>query len=67
VVAVPNGHIPGGGELYAFPMAMGVRENDEALKTRLDAVITKDHAKLLSILQDFGVKLYTPQSDAGVY
>jgi mxaJ protein len=67
VVAMPNGRIPGGSELYAFPMAMGVRENDEALKSRLDAIIAKDHGKLLAILHDFGVKLYTPQSNAGAY
>ena len=67
VAAVPNGRIPGGSELYAFPMAMGVREKDEALKNRLDTVIAKDRGKLLSILGEFGVKLYTPQSDAGAY
>jgi mxaJ protein len=67
VLAVPNGRIPGASELYAFPMAMGVRENDEALKNRLDAIITEDRSKLLAILKDYGVKLYTPQSDAGAY
>jgi len=67
VVAVPNGRIPGGAELYAFPMAMGIRENDEALKNRLDAVIAKDRGKLLAILNEYSVKLYTPQSDAGAF
>jgi mxaJ protein len=67
VVAVPNGRIPGGSELYAFPMAMGVREKDESLKNRLNAVLAKDHRELLSILDEYGVKLYTPQSDAGAF
>ncbi len=67
VVAVPNGRIPGNSELYVFPMAMGVRENDEALKNRLDAVITKSRRTLLAILKEYGVKLYTPQSDAGAF
>jgi mxaJ protein len=67
VVAVPNGRIPGGSERYAFPMAMGVRENDVALKNRLDAVITKDHDTLLAILENSGVKLYAPPIDAGAF
>ena len=67
IVAVPNGRIPGGSELYAFPMAMGVRQNDEALKNRLDAVIAKEHGHLQSILNNFGVKLYTPQTGAGAF
>jgi mxaJ protein len=67
IVAVPNGRTPGGSELYTFPMAMGVRENDEALKNRLDALIAKDHGRLLSILNGYGVKLYTTQSDAGAF
>jgi mxaJ protein len=67
VAAVPNGRTPGGFELYAFPMAMGVRENDDALKNRLDAVIAKDRGKLQSILNEYGVKLYAPQSGVGAY
>ncbi len=67
VVAVPNGRIPAGGERYAFPMAMGVRENDDALKTRLDAVITKDHGTLQTILKNYGVKLFAPQLGAGAF
>lgn len=67
VVAVPNGRIPGGAELYAFPMAMGVREDDQALKSRLDAVIAKDRGKLLSILKQYNVKLYQAHAGAETY
>ena len=67
IVPGPTGRIPRGSELYAFPMAMGVRQNDETLKNRLDAVIAKEHGNLQSILNNAGVKLYAPQTGAGAF
>jgi mxaJ protein len=55
VVAVPNGRTLGAPEQYAFPMSMGVREGDEALKKRLDDVIEKHQAELTAILAENGV------------
>jgi mxaJ protein len=61
VVAVPNERALGPPEQYAFPMSMGVRAGDDALKKRLDEVIEKHQAELTSILTDNGVMLYTPR------
>src|SRR5437867_9678522 len=61
VVAVPNERVLGSPEQYAFPMSMGVRQGDEALRKRLDAVIVSRQSELTSILTQHGVKLYTPQ------
>lgn len=64
---VPNGRTPGSYELFTFPMSMGVRQGDVALKKRLDAVIAQDLQKLQSILREEGIKLETPESDAGAF
>jgi mxaJ protein len=55
VVAVPNTRALGAPEQYSFPMSMGVREGDDALKKKLDEVIEKHQAELTSILQENGV------------
>ena len=55
VVPVPNSRALGPPEQYAFPMSMGVREGDDALKKRLDDVIEKHQAELTSILSENGV------------
>jgi len=60
VVAVPNERALGSPEQYAFPMSMGVRAGNTALKERLDDVIRKHETELASILAESGVKLYTP-------
>jgi mxaJ protein len=60
VVPVPNSRALGPPEQYSFPMSMGVREGDEALKQKLDDIIQKHQAELTSILSQNGVKLYTP-------
>jgi mxaJ protein len=60
VVPVPNGRTLGPPEQYAFPMSMGVREGNEALKRRLDDVIQKHQADLTSLLSENGVRLYPP-------
>jgi len=60
IVPLPNSRQRGAPEQYIFPMAMGVRPGDSALKKRLDAVITTHQAQLVSILNGFGVKLYHP-------
>jgi mxaJ protein len=61
VVVVPNTRALGAPEQYAFPMSMGVRAGDEALKNKLDEVITKHQAELTAILSGSGVKLYEPK------
>jgi mxaJ protein len=55
MVTVPNSRALGPPEQYAFPMSMGVREGDDALKKRLDDVIEKHQAELTSILVENGV------------
>ena len=62
VVAVPNERALGAPEQYTFPMAMGVRQGDESLKKQLDDVIAGHQTELTSILNDNGVRLYTPES-----
>jgi len=42
-------------------MSMGVHQGNESLKKRLDEVIVKRQSELTSILNQHGVKLYTPQ------
>jgi mxaJ protein len=54
VVAVPNTRALGAPEQYSFPMSMGVREGNDALKKRLDDVIEKHQAELTAILTESG-------------
>ena len=58
---VPNTRALGAPEQYAFPMSMGVRAGEEALKSKLDEVIAKHQAELTAILAENGVKLYEPR------
>jgi mxaJ protein len=60
VVPVPNSRALGPPEQFAFPMSMGVREGDQALRQRLDDVIQKHQVELTAILAENGVRLYTP-------
>ena len=46
VVPVPNDRTLGSPEQYSFPMSMGVREGDEALKKQLDDVIAQHQSEL---------------------
>ena len=55
VLAVPNSRALGAPERYSFPMSMGVREGDDALKKRLDEVIERHQAELKAILTESGV------------
>ena len=55
MVAVPNKRAFGAPEQYAFPMSMGVREGNDALKKQLDEVIEKHQAEFASILTESGV------------
>lgn len=61
VVSVPNERALGAPEQFAFPMSMGVREGNEALKKRLDDVIEKHQGELTAILNANGVMLYAPR------
>lgn len=55
VVTVPNTRALGAPEQYSFPMSMGVREGNDALKKRLDEAIEKHQTELTSILTESGV------------
>jgi mxaJ protein len=61
VLVVPNERALGAPEQYSFPMSMGVRAGDDALKKRLDDVIEKHQAELTAILTEHGVMLYQRQ------
>jgi mxaJ protein len=61
-VPVPNERALGPPEQYAFPMSMGVRSGNEALKKRLDEVIASHQAELTSILTESGVMSYAPRA-----
>lgn len=58
VVTIPNQRTLGAPEQYSFPMSMGVREGDVAMKQKLDDVIEKHQAELTSILTNSGVLLF---------
>jgi len=60
VVPVPNSRALGPPEQYSFPMSMGVREGNDALKKRLDDVIEKHQAELNSILTENGAIMNVP-------
>ncbi len=60
VVTVPNERALGTPEQYSFPMSLGVRAGDDALKDRLNEVIGKHQAELTAILSESGVKVYEP-------
>ena len=57
-VMIPNQRTLGAPEQYSFPMSMGVREGDTAMKKKLDDVIEKHQAELSSILTASGVLLF---------
>ena len=63
VVTVPNSRSQGSPEQYAFPMAMGTRTNDRALRDRLNVVVAKHKSDLTAILVKNGVKLYQPAAN----
>jgi mxaJ protein len=42
---------------FAFDMAMGVRHRDKELRAQLDSAITRRHAEIIRILQDYNVPL----------
>jgi mxaJ protein len=60
VVTVPNARTLGSPEQYSFPMSMGVRHGDEALRKRLDQVISERQSELNAILTEFGVRQSAP-------
>ncbi len=60
VVVVPNTRTMGAPEQFSFPMSMGVRTGDEALRKRLDDVIAKHQVELTHILTESGLKLFAP-------
>jgi mxaJ protein len=61
VVPVPNERALGPPEQYAFPMSMGVRAGNDALKKRLDEVIENHQSEFTSILSESGVLSYAPR------
>jgi mxaJ protein len=61
VVPVPNERALGPPEQYSFPMSMGVRSGDDALKKRLDDVIANHQSELTAILAESGVMSSAPR------
>jgi mxaJ protein len=47
---------------FTFPMAIGVRKADTALRDRLQDALDRHHAEIDSILRSYGVPLVTTQS-----
>ena len=64
VVTIPNQRTLGAPEQYSFPMSMGVREGDVAMKQKLDDLIEKHQAELTAILTGSGVLLFGAQQGA---
>jgi mxaJ protein len=59
-VMVPNQRTRGAPEQFSFPMSMGVREGDTALKRKLDDVIEKHQSEFTTILNSSGVLTQAP-------
>jgi mxaJ protein len=55
-VPVPNTRTLGSPEQFSFPMSMGVRMGDQALKAKLDGVIEKHASEIEAVLIRAGVK-----------
>ncbi|MHB1274017.1 MAG: transporter substrate-binding domain-containing protein [Rhodanobacter sp.] len=65
-VTVPNSRATGSPEMYSFPMSMAVRKDDQALKTRLDALIKAHTPQLQAILQRHGVEMAGAAAGGGM-
>jgi mxaJ protein len=63
VVPVPNERALGPPEQYTFPMSMGVRNGDDALKKRLDDVIASHQEEITRILTESGVQSTAPRQE----
>lgn len=61
VVTVPNTRSMGSPEQYSFPMAMGVRSDEGALRDQLNKVIAQHKSQLDAILRDYGVRFYNAE------
>jgi mxaJ protein len=58
IVTVPNTRSQGAPEQYSFPMAMGVRQDDSALRNQLNKMIAQHHSELDAILRQYGVRFF---------
>lgn len=65
VVTVPNSRSQGAPEQYSFPMAMGVRSDEEALRDQLNSVIDQHRSELDAILKQYGVRFFNPEANYG--
>ena len=63
VVPVPNSRALGAPEQYSFPMSMGVRQDDQAMKKRLDTVVEQHRADIESVLVSAGVRLFVHEGN----
>ena len=63
VVRVPNTRAMGSPEQYMFSMSMGVRKDDEPLRTKLNGVIAAHKAEIKDILDQYNVRLYPAAND----
>ncbi len=62
VVTVPNTRSQGAPEQYSFPMAMGLRPDEGALRDQLNSVIAQHHSELDAILQQYGVRFFKAEA-----
>jgi mxaJ protein len=60
VVPIPNSRTLGSPEQFSFPMSMGVRTGDQAMKQKLDRVIEQHGTELEAVLRRSGVQLISP-------
>ena len=61
VVPIPNTRTLGAPEQFSFPMSMGMRADDQAMKKTLDGVIERHRTELESVLSQSGVRLFASQ------
>lgn len=62
VVTVPNSRTMGSPEQYSFPMAMGVRPDEGALRDQLNRVIARQKPQLDAILSEYGVRFFNAEA-----
>lgn len=62
VVTVPNSRSQGAPEQYSFPMSMGVRPDEGALRDQLNRVIAQHRNELDAILRQYGVRFFKAEA-----
>jgi mxaJ protein len=66
IVTVPNTRSRGAPEQYSFPMAMGLRQDEGALRDRLNNVIRQHRSQFDAILKAYGVRFFNAEASGNV-